>query len=87
MIDMASVHQFRHLPVEEGEEQGANMRTVHVRVGHDDNAVITQFFMPSIHPCRCLYPKQRSALQFPGMLPVGQIRARSTLRIFPFSGR
>jgi len=54
---MTSFHQFRHLPVEEGEEQGANMRTVHVRVGHDDYAVITAIFLPSIHPCAMPVPQ------------------------------
>jgi hypothetical protein len=32
------------LTVEESEQQGADMRTIDVRIGHDDNAVITQFF-------------------------------------------
>ena len=39
---MAALDQLGHLPVEEGKQQGADVRTVHVRVGHDDDAVIAQ---------------------------------------------
>ena len=40
---MTTLHQVRHLSVEEGEQQGANVRTVNVGVGHDDDAVVAQF--------------------------------------------
>jgi hypothetical protein len=30
------------VPVEDGEEQRADVRAVHVRVGHDDDAVVAQ---------------------------------------------
>ena len=42
-VDMATLHQVRHLTVEEGEQQGANVRAVNVGVGHDDDAVVAQF--------------------------------------------
>src|SRR6266566_1734315 len=42
-IHEAALYQFRHLPVEESQEQGANVRTIHVGIGHDNNLVITQF--------------------------------------------
>ena len=41
-VDMSALDQLRHLPVEEGEQQGADVRAVHVRVGHDDDAVVAQ---------------------------------------------
>ena len=41
---MAAGDQLRHLPEEEGEQQGTDVRAVHVRVGHDDDAVVTQLF-------------------------------------------
>ncbi len=41
-IDMAALDQLGHLAIKEGEQQGADVGTVHVRVGHDDNAVVAQ---------------------------------------------
>ena len=41
-VDVAALHQHRHLPVEEGQQQGADVRAVHVGVGHDDDAVVAQ---------------------------------------------
>ena len=32
--------KFRHLTVEQREKQCTDMRTIHVRIGHDDDAVI-----------------------------------------------
>ena len=40
--DMAALDQFRHLPVEEGQQQRADMGAVHVGVGHDDDLVVAQ---------------------------------------------
>jgi hypothetical protein len=41
-VDVAALHQLRHLPVEEGQQQRADVRAVHVGVGHDDDAVVAQ---------------------------------------------
>jgi hypothetical protein len=41
-VDVAALHQLGHLAVEEGQQQGADVGAVHVRVGHDDDAVVTQ---------------------------------------------
>ena len=38
---MPPLYQFPHLAEEEGEQQGANVRTVHVSVSHDNDAVVT----------------------------------------------
>ena len=43
-VDVAALYQVGHLAVEEGEQQGADVRAVYVRVGHDDDAVVAQFF-------------------------------------------
>ena len=40
---MPAFDQFRHLAVEEREQQRANVCAIDIRVGHDDDAVITQF--------------------------------------------
>ena len=40
-VDVATLDQLRHLAVEEGQQQGTDVGTVHVRVGHDDDAVVT----------------------------------------------
>jgi hypothetical protein len=39
---MAALDQLRHLPEEEGQQQGADMGAVHVGVGHDDDLVVAQ---------------------------------------------
>ena len=41
-IDMSSLNEFRHLTVEKCQQQSADMSTVHVSIGHDDDTVITQ---------------------------------------------
>ena len=39
---MSTFDDFRHLAIEEGQQQRTNVRTVDVSIGHDDDAVITQ---------------------------------------------
>ena len=41
-IDIAALHQLRHLAVEKSEQQRADMRAVHIGIGHDDDAVVAQ---------------------------------------------
>ena len=41
-VDFALLHEFRHLAVEEGEKQCADVRTVHIGVGHDDDAAVAE---------------------------------------------
>ena len=41
-IDEALLHQLRHLPVEERQQQRADVRAVHVGIGHDDDLVVAQ---------------------------------------------
>src|SRR5688572_801532 len=41
-VDVAAVDQLGHLAVEEREQQRPDVRTVHVGVGHDDDAVVAQ---------------------------------------------
>ena len=41
-IDVTAFNEFGHLPVEERQQQRTDVRAVDVRVGHDDQAVITQ---------------------------------------------
>ena len=43
-IEVTTFDQFGHLAEEEREQQRTNMRSVDVRVGHDDNLVVAQFF-------------------------------------------
>src|SRR5262245_37083317 len=38
--EVTAIYQLAHLTVEESEQQGADMRAVHVGVGHDDDFVI-----------------------------------------------
>ncbi len=39
-IEVAALDQLRHLPVEEGQQQGADVGAVDVGVGHDDDLVV-----------------------------------------------
>ena len=41
-VDVATLDDFRHLTIEEGQQQGTNVSTINVRIGHDDDVVITQ---------------------------------------------
>jgi hypothetical protein len=41
-VDVAALDQVGHLAVEEGEQQGADVGAVDVRVGHDNDAVVAQ---------------------------------------------
>ncbi len=42
-VNVAALNDFRHLTIEEGQQQRTDVRAVDVRIGHDDDAVITQF--------------------------------------------
>ena len=42
-IDVTALDQLGHLSIKESEQQRANVRTVHIRIGHDDDAVVAQF--------------------------------------------
>ena len=41
--DMTALQQLRHLTIKKRQQQGADMRAVHVRIGHDDHPVVAQF--------------------------------------------
>ena len=41
--EVAVFDDFRHLPVEEGEQQSANVGPIDIRIGHDDDLVVAQF--------------------------------------------
>ena len=41
-IDVAARHQLGHLAIQQRQQQRADVRAVHVRVGHDDQAVVAQ---------------------------------------------
>ena len=41
-VEVAALDQLRHLAEEEGQKQRADMRAVHVGVGHDDDLVVAQ---------------------------------------------
>ena len=43
-VDIAVLNELRHLAVEEGEQQRADMRAVHVGVGHDDDLMVARLF-------------------------------------------
>ena len=42
-INVAALDELGHLPIEKRQQQRADVRTVDVRVGHDNNAVVAQF--------------------------------------------
>ena len=42
-INKSALHQLRHLPVKKSQQEGPDMRAIHVRIGHDDDLVVAQF--------------------------------------------
>jgi hypothetical protein len=42
-VDMATTDEFGHLPEEEGQQQRADVRTIHIGIGHDDDPAVSQF--------------------------------------------
>ena len=42
-IDIATIDQYRHLPIKERQQQSADVRSIDVCIGHDDDTVVTQF--------------------------------------------
>ena len=42
-VNITALYEFRHLAIEECQQQGTNMRAIDVRIGHDNDAVITHF--------------------------------------------
>ena len=55
-IDVSALDQQRDLPVEESQQQRADMAAIDVRVSHDDDAVIAQFCRYRIPRARCRSP-------------------------------
>ena len=41
-IHMALKNQLRHEAVKQSQKQGGNVRAIHIRIGHDDDLIITQ---------------------------------------------
>ena len=41
---MTSFNEFRHLTVKEGQQQCADMSTINISIGHENNTVIAQLF-------------------------------------------
>ena len=42
-VDKTLLYQLRHLPVEKRKQQRADVRPVNVRIGHDNDFVVTKF--------------------------------------------
>ena len=42
-VHVSVLNELRHLSIEKREEQGADMRAVHICVRHDDDTVVAQF--------------------------------------------
>ena len=58
-VNLALLHELRHLPVKERQQQRADVGAVHVGIGHDDDAAVAQFgdiecaFLVAARRCRC----------------------------------
>ena len=58
-VNVAGFDQTAHLAEDEGEEEGENVRTVDVRIGHQDDLVVTRFGCVECasrlrgHRCQC----------------------------------
>ena len=40
---MTTLNQLWHLTEKESQKQSANMATIHIRIGHDDNFMVANF--------------------------------------------
>ncbi len=49
-IEVPVLNQLRHLPIEERQQQRSNMCAIHVRIRHDDDLVVAQFFEVELVP-------------------------------------
>ena len=85
--EMAALDDLRHLAVEEGEQQRADMGAVDIGVGHDDDLVIAKFVDVESAPSRPM-PVPSAVISVPISADDSILskRARSTLRILPRRG-
>jgi hypothetical protein len=67
--------ELGHLAVEEGQQQRADVGAVHVRVGHDDDAVVAQLVGVEVVAARAL----------PMPVPNAVISVRISLLVSSFS--
>ena len=58
-VDMAHFDEFMHLPVEERQQQRADVRAVDVGVGHDDDLVVAKLVELELIACRYPYRARR----------------------------
>ena len=86
MIEVAAFDQLRHLPVEEGQQQRADMRAVNVSVGHDDDLVVAQLSDVELVATDA-GAQRRDQVPISWLTSIRSKRARSTFRILPRSGR
>ncbi len=49
-VYMAAIDQFGHLAIQQGQQQGADVRAIDIGIGHDDDAVIAQLVDVEIGP-------------------------------------
>ena len=80
---MPALDQLRHLPEEEGEQQRADVRAVHVRVRHDDDAVVAQLVGVELLAADAGAERRDQRADLLAADSILSKRARSTLRIFP----
>jgi hypothetical protein len=84
---VAALDQLRHLPVEEGQQQRADVGAVDVGVGHDDDLVVAQLVDVELVAADAGAERRDQRADFLLDDSILSKRARSTLRILPRSGR
>ena len=52
-VDVVALDQLRHVAEEEGQQQRADVRSVHVGVGHEDDLAVADLGRSRSRPCRC----------------------------------
>lgn len=48
-VDIPFLEELLLIPVQEGEDEQADVRSVHVRIRHDDDAMVTQLLQIELH--------------------------------------
>ena len=85
-IHISAVDQRAHLAVEERQQERADVRSVNVRVGHDDDPVVADLGRIEILGADAA-PSAAIIVLISSLLSILSKRARSTFRILPLIGR
>jgi len=80
---MAAANKVRHLLEEKGDEQRRDMRPIHIRIGHDDDLLITQVIITVV----LTRPHTKRLNEIADLLVLGHLVRRRTCHVQDFSAQ